>query len=77
MYCLFAQIPAITMVAGKSRHTYFSPKTYHVTISTKQNLKNTLKTPINQFINVKNPKKGPKTQNQTEFDFSILILIQF
>jgi flagellar biosynthesis regulator FlbT len=57
MCCLFAHIPAITMVAGKSRHIYFSPKTHYVTISTKQNLKNTFKTPINQFINVRNPKK--------------------
>jgi hypothetical protein len=67
----------LIVVAGKSRHTYFSPKTHYVTILTKQNLKNTLKTPINQFINVRNAKNGPKIQSQTEFYFSFLILIYF
>lgn len=66
------------MIVEKLRHTYFFPKTpFCNPFKKKKHFINTLKTPKKQFINLRSPKKDPKTQNQIALDFSSSMSICF
>jgi hypothetical protein len=78
MCCLFVQILATVMMTEKPDKSHFLLKTHFVThFNKKKYLTNSLKTSINQFINLKNPKSDLKTLNQIELDFFSLTSIYF